>query len=242
METSDVEHVPWAEFHDRRFVWRQGEHVSLIGKTGGGKSTLARAILDHRAYVVAMASKPHDPTLDGFRRDGFVLTRSWPPKRPRRPKLRADGSLAEHRALLWPSMREMGDVHKQRAVFDVALRRIFETGRWCVYADELRYLAGTLGLKSHFELLWLQGRSLGVSLVASTQRPSWVPREMYSQATHLFLWRNGDEADLRRLSDIGGDHGLSPVELRHLVRSLPKHHVLYLHAETGQLLTTKVSH
>lgn len=235
-----VEHVDWSTFLAERFVWRQGEHVSLLGKTGGGKSTLARAILPRRQYVVAIASKPADSTLDAMRRhDGYQLARTWPAPRPRRPILRPDGTLAERRILLWPHFRKPSDVGTQRAVIGQALTEIFTVGRWCVYADELRYLADTLGLKSLFELLWLQGRSLGISLVSSTQRPAWVPREMYSQASHLFLWRSSDEADLRRLSDIGGDHGRSPKELRALVAALPKHHVLYLHADTGQLVTTK---
>lgn len=33
------------------FIWRQGEHVTIIGNTSSGKTTLARAILPIRRFV-----------------------------------------------------------------------------------------------------------------------------------------------------------------------------------------------
>lgn len=226
---ADVDRVAWPAFLDA-FDWRQGEHISLVGPTGCGKTTLGLAILPRRRYVIALGTKPRDDTLDKLRRSGWLRAFDWPVPPPRGNEAR--------RIILWPRFHRMDDATRQRDIFDRALRGVFTQGGWCIYADELRYLANDLKLDRLLRLLWLQGRSLSVSLVGGTQRPAWVPLEMYDQATHLFLWRDNDESNLKRISGIGG--ALNPKEVRTLVSRLPLHDVLYLNTRTGRRLITRV--
>src|SRR5690242_7261177 len=81
MTVPDV--VPWDQFLATRFLWRQGEHVSLIGRTGGGKSTLALAITPKRKYVAVLGTKPRDSTLSGLLKNGEGWRRmpTWNPHR-----------------------------------------------------------------------------------------------------------------------------------------------------------------
>lgn len=58
--------LPWYE--DFRNTWQQGEHVALVGKTGVGKTSLARDILSARDYVMVLALKRKDDTLASFPR------------------------------------------------------------------------------------------------------------------------------------------------------------------------------
>lgn len=225
---TDVETVPWPVFMASRFQWAQGEHVSLIGNTGGGKTTLALAITPKRRYCVVFGTKPKDSTLSGLLRngEGWQRVQEWKPKDD------------QTRLLLWPKAGDAATmVDKQRAVFRPALHRIFRAGAWCVVADEVRYLAKNLGLQRELELYWLQGRSLGISLVTATQRPAHVPLEMYSQATHVFLWRDTDQRNIRRLGEIGG---INQAAVAELVPQLPRFHVLYVNGRTGDMLVTKV--
>lgn len=217
--------VPWPAFFEQ-LRWEQGEHVSLVGPTGGGKTTLALALLRKRdGATVALASKPSgkDPVLLGLRRDGFKLCTSWPP-----PAL-------THRVLLWPKFEEMSDVAEQRRVFLEALEDVFVSGRWCIFADDISWLIKPLNLEAHFRSIWQMGRSLKVSLVVSSQRPAWIPLEAYSQATHVFFWRTNDRRDLDRIGGLGGQDERT---IRHLVRHLRHHEVLYVNTRTGQLATT----
>lgn len=216
-----VPQLPWAEALEA-FRWKQGEHVTMVGPSGGGKTSLALRLLGRRRYVVAVGTKPRDSTLDGLvRREGWHLSRTWPVNHEVHP-----------RVVFWPRIERMGDAPAQRAAVEAFLEDVYRNGGWCVYLDELRYITGTLGLARHAELLWLQGRSLGVSLVGGTQRPAWVPLEAYDQATHLFLWRETDETNLRRL---GGLAGVDTRTVRETIVELEHHEVLYVNTRTGQL-------
>lgn len=227
-DTAGVEFVPWGELR-AAFDWRQGEHVTLVGPTGCGKSTLARGILSMRSYVVALGTKPRDRTLDGLRREGYRVSRHWPPPWP--PEFAP-------RVLLWPKIDSVNDLPAQRETIRQAIEAIYRAGGWCVFADEGEYVANPdyLGLGPQMRMLWQQGRALDVSVVLACQRPRHVPLAAYSQATHLFLWRSSDRRDLDRLAELNGaDTGT----LKRLLPRLPKHEALYVNTRDGELFRTR---
>jgi hypothetical protein len=221
-----IDRIEWAEF-ESNLLWYQGEHVSLIGPTGGGKTTLALSLLKRRKLAVILCTKPKDTTITGFQSKNREYRRltNWSQRHER-----------DKRVILWPPCRSVEDQDKQRQVMRAAIREIFQKdGCWCIMADEIRYLCKNLGLEREFNLLWLQGRSLDISLVSATQRPAWVPLEMYSQATHLFFWQNSDRRDLQRLGGLGG---ISPKVIVDEVESLAKHEVLYVNTRDRTMYRT----
>lgn len=220
-----VEHVDWDTFVRERFAWRQGEHVSLVGPTGAGKTTLALAILPLRSYVTVLATKPVDPVLTRLRRRGYVKVPAWPPPP------------TAQRVLLWPKFRGRPDLPTQRRAVSDALVEMFAVGGWTVYADELAYLCQMLKLDTDMRLLWQQGRALKLTIVGGTQRPAWVPLELYSQATHLFFWRANDKRDLDRIGGIGS---MNPAVVREQVVNLPEYAVLHVNTRAGTMVTTRV--
>lgn len=218
-----VEIFGWQDFR-RRWKWAKGEHVTLVGHTGSGKSTLALSLLVPRSPAVFLATKPKDDTMDKLKAAGWVTSRTWPP--PPRTK----------QVILHPRIKRVEDMAHQQAVFTEALGYLYARGGWTVYADELRYMTDQLKLKKYFELLWLQGRSLGVSLMAATQRPFWVPLEAWSQSTHVFLWRESDKRNLDRLVEIGG---VDTAKIRQVVPRLGLFSTLYVNTRTGRLIVTR---
>lgn len=229
-KVAEVPVVPWAEFV-RRFDWQQGEHVSLVGSTGSGKSYLGLRLLDRRKWVAVLATKPGDDTLDELldkrvgRKPVWVEIKKWPP-----PALR-------QKVILWPDFRRLKDTAQQRAVFSHAIDEMFAAGSWCMYMDEAYYLSKQLGLEREMKLCWTQGRSIGLSIVAGTQRPAWVPLEMWSQCSHLFMFRSSDKRDLDRVAEMGG--GVADV-IRDVAPRLGKHEFLYHSTRTGDLLRSRV--
>lgn len=206
--------------------FRQGEHITLIGRTGSGKTTLGLSLLPFRRFVLVLATKPKDPLIGKLKREGYYVTRKWPVSAEIHP-----------RVVYWPKIERTSDVITQRDGLYDALSSVYEDGGWCVYADEIRYLAETLKLERLLQLLWLQGRSLGVSLVGGTQRPAWIPLEAFSQATHLFLWRENDARNLKRLGEIGG---IDSKTLQAMVTRLDfhRHECLYVNTVNGTILRT----
>jgi ABC-type cobalamin/Fe3+-siderophores transport system ATPase subunit len=223
---SQIVDMSWPDFKRYFYgTWHQGEHVSLIGPTGQGKTTLALEILNRRSYVVVLGTKVRDPTLAKLQKHGYKRIEKW-----------ADKKL-QNRFLLWPTIKHERDLAKQRKIFSEALNEIYREGRWCVYVDEARYQCEVLKMRQIMVLLWTQGRSNLISLVAGCQRPAFVPTEIYDQATHLFFWGDNDETNLKR---IGGVGFLNSKEIRMAVAALPKFHILYVNSRTGEMLRTKV--
>lgn len=218
---------PWPEFL-RWFLcnWNQGEHVTMIGTTGCGKTTTAREFLPLRSHVVAFGVKGRDDTMEEFLRDGYLRIRRW------------DGAAYADYVVLWPEILGSGDVDAvQRPIFRQAMDSIFAQGGWCVFLDEVVYLAETLRLERELKFLLNQGRSSGISIVAATQRPAFIPLAFYDQATHLFIWKDNDRRNIARLAELTG---LAREQVQQEIPTLARRELLYVNKDTGFRVRTTV--
>lgn len=212
-----IPEVDWDTFYNS-LVWMQGEHMAMIGPTGRGKTNLSMLLLPLRTYVTVFATKPQDDSLDLYvDAFGYKKLTEW------QPKLSAE---KYPRRILWPDARSLKNSQKnQERVFGPALDDIFGQGSWCVYLDELWWMSYILPFKTEVKIYLQQGRSLGLSLVCATQRPAWVPLEIFDQSTHLFFWADNDKANLDRISGIGG---FDSLKIRACIQTLRPYEVLYI--------------
>lgn len=226
--------LPWDKFVRTVFDPVPGEHVGILGPTGQGKTVLQNNILPFFPFVAVFATKPVDNTMDELIREGnYVRLNKWYQLNP----------IDSPRRVIWPDARSIHSADRQRAVFTDAMEKIFrEGGRpaknpvgWAIAIDELWYFTNILKLGTEVKMILLQGRSLGVSLIAATQRPAFVPLEVYDQSTHLFFFRDNDETNLDRIGRINAkDRGL----IKNVVSNLDRHQVLYVNTRSGAMART----
>lgn len=207
--------------------WQQGQHVSILGPNGSGKTYLALRLLELQRYTLIFGTKPVDSELSTYtKKHNYERLSKWPP---------SDWS---ERVILWPKYKKPGDELQQRHVFKEAIDEAFYSGAWTILVDEIYYWSNILKLTPQLSALWTQGRSLKLALVGCTQRPKAVPLLMYDQAIHLFFFRFGDENDLKRIGGIGY---LDRKEIAYTVAHLQRHEFLYINAITGQMTVSRVS-
>lgn len=206
----------WPDFQQQwARSFRQGQHVTVIGPTGCGKTTLVSELQKVRRYVVAFGVKHRDSTMDELIRDhDFVRISDWKKRRK------------DQRIALWPKVTDISQVESvHRRVFGHALADIYKVGGWTLWLDEMRYLADHLSMRKPLTQMYVLGRSNNISIIGNAQRPSWIPLEAYSQAGHLILFKTGDERDLER---IGSLNGANAKEVARTVSELPYRHFLHV--------------
>lgn len=219
--------IRWAGFD-----FRQGEHITIIAPTGGGKTVLARRLLRYRDFVVVLGVKNRDPELYGpFEQEGYVLRRRFEVE----PPAEAD----EARVLFVPQTDKHGaEARKIKGkAFRGVLNDVYDVGYWAVYADDIQYQADQLRLGPEFEELWMLGRSEKASVVAASQEPVDIPVMAYGMATHLFLFKNPDLYRARRMAELTG---INREVTQETILKLPEHEFLYVNRPTGRMLRSKV--
>ena len=163
------------------FQWKQGEHLTITGNTGSGKTTFANVLLYARDNTLVLKSKADPAPLPG-RRIGKAID-----------FVRG----TESRYLLYPPFEH------QRSEFIRALNTVWKEGGWSVYIDELFYMH-KIGLEWYIDRLLTQGRSNGITVICGMQRPVGVTRYAMSQATHLVAF-GAERRDVKILAEIGSD-------------------------------------
>ncbi len=215
------------DFVSSRFHYHPGEHVTFLGRTNSGKTTLAYQLLEHittpEMPVLSLVVKPRSPTVDKWRkRLQHPLTRTWPP---------AGASLRKKPAgwTVWP--KHSFDPDRDDAMLYVKMRTAmmdaYKRGKRIVFADETLGLS-LLGLDKYMVVLWTRGREMPTGLWAATQKPSHIPLYAYNQATHLFLAKENDKRGRQRFGEISG---FDARFIETLVMSLRKWEWLYINQD-----------
>jgi len=229
--------VPWRKFFPlfkREFA--QGQHVTILGPTGSGKTTLAIEVAEIREYSMFLATKPRDPLINQLKRRGWAIQEQL------EVKIRDNGEPMEHRIVYWPHFDTPGlSIREKRIAQALAIQHaldyVFDAGSWAVVGDEVLWLTEQLRLNPELEAYWYQGRTSDISLICCSQRPAWIPRAAYSQSSHLFFFHTADREDQKRMGDITG---VDVDVVRYETAQLGKHEFLYVNPHEHVVLRCKV--
>ncbi len=217
-----------SEFLERRWRYRKGEHVTVVGPTGCGKSVLCYQLIEATARpslpVVSLVKKPRDKVITGWAKKlGLRRVRHWPP-----PPVWPWQAQKPVGWVVWPKTNftdvQLDRAHKS-AVFRRALMDSYRRGDRIVYVDDTYGISEILKLDNELIELWTELRSMDGGLWTSFQKPTHVPTWAYGQASHLFLFNDPDRRTRDRFAEIGG---VDPDLVRDTVLALDEHQVLYI--------------
>lgn len=229
--------MAWPQFKrelDRRWLpgppsW-PNTNMAIVGTAGSGKSRLSREVVELRDRVCLFGTKLVDEPLYGpLVKDGWKIQDHWNPS-----------DTSRERVIFRPPLRSptKEDFARQREAFRRALVQVYRIGGWTLWFDEVRYLSETLKLADELNLLWLQGRSAGTTIVALTQRPVSVPLNMFEQSRHLITFKIKGLEDRRTMASYTG--GSQPTVMA-VAEQLPKYELLYVDTEDDWMARTRVT-
>jgi hypothetical protein len=168
---------------------RLDEHVFVAGRTGTGKTFLARKYFAHEKYVVVHDTKgsfkwPEVPKND------ISLVR----------KLADLGRVDTPKIIYRPRWEEHNDLY-----FGAFYEWIFKRRNCRVIVDELMQVCPSpFKWPDYLKAIYTQGRELGVTACGCTQRPTGIPQICISEATHLFIYDLNLPQDRTKLVEVTG--------------------------------------
>jgi len=211
----DIRVIPRKTFVDEFGKnYQPGQHVTFLGPSGRGKTTLAVQLLlavrryhpEIRTVVLHGKIKGRDHVIEDLsRRSGMPLTTHYPPR----------GMRARYRArnrrgmILRPLTKPLDTTQEENDVLTVEYRRAIHSSYHApmkrpviVIVDEAHQTHTDLGLRKDCEGPLMRGRPVcgEWSLV---QRGRYVSYHVYDQAEHVFMFYDPDRNNQQRYSEIG---------------------------------------
>lgn len=191
---------------------------TIVGMRGTGKSHLARMIngLYPRSVVF-------DPTVDWT--DGDIVTSFEAFTEKLKYLYRTN---CESFRLIFrfnPDLsREVRD-----STLNEALRLCFHYKSIQVVIDEVQFFTSAHYMPEYLKNLLFMGRHQGISVLATTQRPSQINKSILSMSAHVFCGQLHEKNDLKAISNFINE------DTEKLV-TLPKRTFIYFNPETGKKL------
>jgi len=177
---------------------RDDERLTILGTTGSGKTTLAAWVLSkspfHERPYIAVDYKG-DKLLGKIDRAREIGTHE---KIPTHPGL----------YIVRPLPSDIDGVENW-------LWKLWHKEQTGLYIDEAYLLPNKNALKN----LLAQGRSKRIPVIAASQRPVDVPRSLFTEASHITLFRLLDDRDYKTVSEFTPD-GFT----QRMKQGIPKHH------------------
>ena len=168
-----------------------------MGMTGCGKSTFCQHLLLNRRNVVIVDPKHQFTTLQDH---DIAYT-------VEQLDSLGNGEDSAVRPIIFrPSMEylDSGQINEVYAW-------VFERGNTLLYNDELTtIIPNAMKFPSKLRAIHTQGRSKGITVVETTQRPSGIPGWIYSESDVFVKFTLGTAADQKRMSEYMGETVIEP--------------------------------
>lgn len=212
----------------RRFKndYASGQHVTLLGPTQRGKTTLAfqmlKEVISPERRTTVLAGKPpgRDPVMGKAAANlNLRIVEEWPPMWT--PKDRKRNGFVVRPA---QSMRDHdADEANIKRQFRVAMIDAYASTKPIIlFVDEAYHVYHDLGLKKEYEAPLVRGAPICAewSLI---QRGRYMSYHAYSAPEHVLIFKDPDESNVKRYSEMVG--GVNPRYIADIVNSLRTYRV-----------------
>lgn len=169
-----------------RFTLAPSERVLIVGRTGSGKTTLARVLV-------------------GGYRNLVVIDPKWRFELPRTLTLYSPADFRQvypqrsTRIIFRPDPNALFDQ------VDEVLGRVLTFGRTAINVDEALDLATATRIVPAYRRLVKTGRELLCPVISCSQRPTGLHNDVIAEAEHLFAFDLHLATDRAKVAGIGGD-------------------------------------
>lgn len=165
------------------------EHVFIAGRTGSGKTFLARKYLNRYKNVVALDTKG---------------TLQWPEVPDEEltlvSRLADLGGAKTPKIIYRPSWEEM-----EVDFYNEFFRWCYMRGNTIVWIDEaMSVCPNPHKIPDYYKAVLTRGRELQVAAWSLSQRPSGIPQVIMSEATHFFVFDLNMPQDREKLVEVTG--------------------------------------
>lgn len=199
-------------------IIRPDERIAIIGKTGSGKTELAKKLLELFPYTVVLDNKGmfgSDAQTKQFNLPGWVLVRDF-------------DSLGEagkrfNKIVFRPAPELEANQSEFREVMDAFYWWIYNRENCIIYTDEATAVTDSANILPGHNACLKRGRELNIGCWNSTQQPVNVHNTLFSEAEHYFCFRTQVQGHRDKLSGFMGD------EVKKVIP--PKYHFWYFSPE-----------
>jgi DNA helicase HerA-like ATPase len=163
---------------------RTDEHVAILGCTGSGKTTLASWVLSRSPFNLipyVCIDYKNDELLASITRIREIGLSESVPSQPGLYVIR-------------PLPSEIDEVENW-------LWKVWAQERVGLYIDEAYLLPDKEAIKN----ILAQGRSKRIPVIAASQRPVSVPRSIFTEASHIAVFRLNDRRDKKTVAEFTPD-------------------------------------
>jgi hypothetical protein len=113
-------------------------------------------------------------------------------------------------------IRPSEDISFEPVALDDMLKEAYRLFHNCpIYIDEIYSFHNNGKAGKGLHALLTRGRSKGITLIMSTQRPAWISRFCITEASKYYIFKLVDKDDRKRLSDVIPDFVDYPAPSKH---------------------------
>lgn len=160
------------------------QHTTIIGRTGSGKTQcgawlLSHANFDDQPYI--LVDYKGDDLLNAIGAEPISIYADPPEK---------------------PGLYITYPLPHEEEVLNQFLWKVHARGQTGLYFDEGFMVAKLKALES----ILMQGRSKQIPCYILTQRPSWISRYAFSEASHFVVFHLNDRRDRQKVQEFFGNY------------------------------------